>query len=220
MTTPAQPAGAPQEPIPPAEPLEPTSTQPGETPESQPAQPAYVTKEELDQRDAELLRRLKQSDRDRAKQIDARLTEITGMLKQSGVQVNEAQAAAIRNQITDQIDGAGEPQPAGASAALPPEVQLQVDFVYQQIDAAFQEAGTPVTPNDPEWSTVKAALDDPRGSLAKTIVAAHNAAATKKARVTSLQGSAPARVGGGGTPPTGQVPATSVSQAWEQAYKK
>lgn len=78
-----------------------------------------------------------------------------------------------------------------------------------------------VTPNDPEWKGLQEVLDktwnDPAG-LPKVLVAATKAANAKAARTAAMQETAAARVGGGGTPPTGPAPAASAQELWEAAY--
>jgi len=127
-------------------------------------------------------------------------------LTQSGIAVSEEQKAALRNTIADQIDSVVEPQEPNAPVSAQPQLQPAVKFVYDQIDATFESAGTHVTSNDPEFKIIQVALDDPKGSLAKTIIAANLASVTKKERVTSQQEGAAARVGGGASQITGTAP--------------
>jgi hypothetical protein len=205
MATPITPVPPAEEPITPPPTSEQTTTPTGDAPEQQ-EQKQYVTQEDLDRRDAELLRRFKQSDRDRTKLIDGKLNEIKGMLDKAGTPLPPEKEAALRNQITDQIDEVEPPQPQEPSA-VPPQFQQQVDFLYGQMDDAFQVVGAKVTPNDPEWKKhIQPALDDPKGSFARTLVASTKAAEEKKARTASQQETADARVGGGGSHTPGNAP--------------
>lgn len=74
-------------------------------------------------------------------------------------------------------------QPEPMQMDVPPELQVQVAFVNDQIDEAFAEVGMKVTQDDPEWKILEAAWNDPNGSLTRTTVAAHKAAAAKKSRL-------------------------------------
>jgi hypothetical protein len=194
------------------------TTSPTEAAQETPETPVYVTKEELDQLMAETLRRAKQSDRDRMKQIDEKLTTIKTRLEAGGNQLTPSQVSVLRDQIEEEADTA-TPAKAPASA-MTPEMQAQADFVYAQIDAAFEDVGTAVTPNDPEWKQIKDVLDDPKGSLAKAIRAASKAAEIKAERLASQKDNAAARVGSGGPQTTGVTAATSANEYWKGAYKK
>lgn len=222
MTTPAQPAAPTEEPITPAQPSQPETPQPGQEAENQQAQqPQYVTKEELDQIMAETVRRVKQSDRDRGKRIEDELGKIKTLLTNAGTQVTPDVEASIRNQITDQIDGEEEPQPQGQSAVPQQSAPTPVDQFLAQV---FTKAGTTVNPNDPEWKDIQKSLDDnwnnPNG-LTDVLLTAHAAAQAKKTRTAAMQETAAARVGGGGSQPSGNVPATSSGRDMlESAFKQ
>jgi hypothetical protein len=219
MTTPIEPVAPAEGTITPEPTSEPVTTPEGEAPEKQPEQPQYVTKEEMDQIMAETIRRVKQSDRDRAKQIDGKLTEIKGMLEKAGTPVTPEQEAALRNQITDQIDVVEqEPQPAGQIAAQPADDPLGA-FLAE----VFDEAGATVTPNDPEWKEVQEALDanwnNPKG-LPKVTIAAAKAAEAKAERTAAMHETAPARVGGGGKQIAGDTVTGSGREMLSQAFSK
>ncbi len=195
-----------------ATPLDPTSVQ-GATEQveaqEKPASPTYVTKEELDQIMAETLRRAKQSDKDRMKQIDDKLNTIKTRLESGGTQLTPQQVNVLREQIEEEGD---VKQVAAQASAMTPEVQAQVDFIYDQLDETFADVGTTVTINDPEWAAIKAALDDPKGSLAKMIRVAAKQAEAKAARVASQQAAAPARAVSAG----GQQTTTSKKLSAEE----
>lgn len=214
MTVPAQPAAtSPGQEQTPAL----VTTPQGEAQEKQQA-PQYVTKEELGQITEEILRRAKQSDRDRAKQINDELLEIKTLVTKTGVQITPEQEAKLREELTDKIDA--ELPTQGQSAAPTASQPAPVDKFLADV---FAEAGTQVTPNDPEWKDLQAVLDktwnDPQG-LPKVLVAATKAATAKAARTAAMQETAAARVGGGGSQITGNVSATTGLQMLEQAYKK
>ena len=173
-----------------------TNTPAVDAPET-PAQPAYVTKEELERTTAEIIRRVQQSSKDRAKQITNELSAIKSRLEVTGVQLSAQQEDALRNKISDELENPAEQAGAQASA-LPPEVQAQVNWMYSQIDETFADIGTKVTPNDPEWKAVQTAIDDPKGSFSKVILAAGKAANAKAERVNDQKTNAPARVVSGG----------------------
>jgi hypothetical protein len=183
-----------------ATPPEPTSAQTTsattEAAQETPVQPAYVTKAELEQMMTETLRRVKQSDRDRAKQTDDKLNAIRTRLETGGAQLTPSQVNVLREQIENESE---VPAQAPASA-LTPEMKEQADYVYAQLDATFEDVGAIVTPNDPEYKAIKEALDDPKGSLAKVIRIAGKAAEAKAARVASQKENAAARtIGNGGS---------------------
>ena len=205
-----------------ATPLTPTSAQ--TTPDQgaaqeTPATPAYVTKQELDQIMAETLRRVKQSDRDRMKQIDEKLTTIKSRLESGGSQLTPQQVNVLREQIETEIEPAAQEE--APASALTPDVQAQVDYVYAQLDATFADVGTKVLPSDPEYKSIKDTLDDPNGSLPKLIRIAAKAAEAKAERIASQQEGAAARVvSGGATQSSGTAAAKSANDYWKTAYKK
>jgi hypothetical protein len=184
-----------------------------------PASPVYVTEEALEQKAAEIIRRMKQSDKDRMKQIDTKLSDIKSRLEAGGDQLTPSQVNVLR----EQIENEGEVQAQAPASALTPEMQAQADYVYGQLDETFADIGTHVTVNDPEWKGIKDALDDPKGSLAKALRAATKAAEAKAARVASQKDNAAARtVSGGGsqTQTAGTLVVTSSQDYWKNAHKK
>ena len=184
------------------------------------AEPKYVTQADLERRDAELIRRLKQSDRDRTKQIEAQLGDIKAYMETNGAQLNPQQEQAMRSRIETQIDGPVE-EPQAAQASVPPEFAAQVQFLSAQMDEVFTDVGMKVTPNDVEWKVIQAALDDPKGSLAKTLRVTGKAAEAKASRMAVQQGNASARViSAGQNQSSGAVNAQSAKDLWSQAYKR
>lgn len=207
-----------------ATPINPTSAQ--TTPiegaaQEKPAEPKYVTIEELDQRMAETLRRVKQSDRDRMKQIDEKLTTIKTRLESGGNQLTQQQVNVLREQIEEEVISPAEQKVEAPASALPPEVQAQVDYIHAQLDATFADVGTTVLPSDPEWKAIKEVMDDPNGSLPKLIRISAKQAEAKQERTASLKEGAAARVISGGPTQSGEGNTTeSAYDAWQTVYKK
>jgi vacuolar-type H+-ATPase subunit H len=217
-----------------ATPIEPTLTQTtpveGAAAET-PVEPKYVTEEVLEQKAAEIIRRMKQSDRDRMKQIDTKLSEIKSRMETDGAQLTPSQVNVLREQIEQEVPEiapAGGFDTAGRTSAysttnpdMTPEMKVQADFVYAQLEATFADVGAAVTPNDPEWKEIKDVLDDPKGSLAKAIRTAGKAAEKKLERVAAQKNTASARaLSGGQTQSTGEPVATNAHELWNTAFNK
>jgi len=185
-----------------------------------PAQPTYVTKEELAQTTAEIIRRVQQSGKDRMKQIATELQSMKSRLEATGMQLTPQQEATLRDKIASDLDP--DEQAEAPASAITPEMRVQADFVFSQIEEAFVDAGMRVTANDPEWKAIQDVLDDPKGSLAKVIRAAGKAAETKAERVSSQKSTAAARVGGGTTQATGDAltPQTTGHDLFQRAHRK
>jgi len=181
-----------QEPLPSNTP--PITEQPAET--AQEPKPQYVTAEDLEKREAELLRRFKQSNRDRNTRIDEQLTTIRDLLIKPGVTLTPAQEAALREDLGNRLD-AEDTQEQPGNAQPPNGDQLVAQFVND----VFAETGTQVTVNDPEWKDLQKVIDaswnDPKGGV-KVTTAAIKAATQKAERLKADQENAPARVVGGG----------------------
>lgn len=142
------------------------------------------------------------------------------VLKLTDEQVQTAQDAIIKEETMK----AYQPQPSGQQASGPQAqapsddmIRQQVEFVYGQIQAAFETAGTEVTRNDPEYKEIEAAMSDPKGSLAKTLLAAGKAAESKLARVSAHKETAKARVPGGGGNSSNPNDISSINDS-EQLY--
>lgn len=196
----------------------PPTEQPAET--AQEPKPQYVTAEDLEKREAELLRRFKQSNRDRNTRIDEQLTTIRSLLEKPGVTLTPAQEAALREDLGNRLD-AEDTQAQPGNAQPPNGDQLVTQFVSD----VFAETGTQVTANDPEWKDLQKVIDaswnDPKGGV-KVTTAAIKAATQKAERLKADQENAPARVvGEGGVSTNGQTidPNAPASEFWKQAYK-
>lgn len=162
------------------------------------SQPQYVTKEEFDRLMADNLRRMKQSDKDRAANVDKKLNDILSRFEKGNAQLSQQQVDVLRQQIEDET----EPQTQGAppASSVTPEMQANSDYISGELAHLWEETGVSVTPNDPEFTQIKAVLDNPQGNMAKLMYAAGKAAETKAARIERLKENADARViAGGGT---------------------
>lgn len=184
--------------------------------------PAYVTKEDLERFGAELLRREKQSSKDRMKAVDEKLNAIKTRLESGGGQLNPQQVAALREQVEEDLDGGGARQEAAPASALTPEMQERIDYAEVVMKDAFTDAGVTVTANDPEWKLIQDVMDDPKGNFGRLGRAAEKAARQKAERVNTQKGSAAARVpsGGAGQQNLSGVSASSAHDYWGAAYKK
>lgn len=180
------------------------------SPQSEPQKEKPLTAEEYRQIAREEATRVAQSQvaksenrtNQRIQERFAALEANKSVLKLTDEQVQTAQDAIIKEETMK----AYQPQPSGQQASSPQGqaptddmIRQQVEFVYGQIQTVFDEAGAEVTPNDPEYKQIEAAMSDPKGSLAKTLLAAGKAAETKAARVLAHKDTAKARVTGGGS---------------------
>lgn len=198
MTDQITPAGATPEPITPPEPPSTlTPSTPEAAPEPQQAQPQYVTIESLKEFGKDLAKQLKQSSRDREKAFKK---EVGDLLTNAGISPTPEQEAKLRESFEAKYDEEPEPGPAPASAVpIAPEQADQ--FLTKQISIVFGKAGSIVTKADPEFAKLQKAIDDnysnPDG-LPIILLAAHEAALTKVARLQNHNKTAAARVVGGG----------------------
>lgn len=200
---------------------QPTGTVPPETPA--PAAPAEQQQEQqpLTRKDVEeivgkVFQRVQQSSRDRDRNIEAKVQELTKVIQQAGYQVTPEAAAKLREQAEATVDQ--------QQAPTQPEQQAEGDFgpgnqVFDATMAIFKEEGVEIGKTDPEWSQIQAALDDPNGSPIKYGKALTRAIEAKRTRVTSQQQNANARTLGGGTS-SGSTPAKSARDYFEQAHSK
>ena len=144
----------------------------------------------------------------------AALETNTGVLKLTEAQVAQAKREIVAEEQVKDFEPS--PQASGKSQVTPPENVDAGQFVSQQIDVAFDSAGgTKVTPQDKEWATIQAQLDNPKGSLFLTQLSAVEASRAKAARLAAQQQRAPARVistGGEGTtqPQTFRTPEEKI----------
>ena len=201
-------------------PLSQTSTeQVAETTPAESQSPKFVTQEELERFGAELLRREKQSSKDRMKAVDEKLNAIKTRLETGGGQLSQQQVNALRAQVEEDLDGGLEKAPA---SAITPEMQAQIDYADQVMHESFADAGMTVTANDPEWDDIQKVLDDPKGSYGKLARVSEKAAMRKAERVKTQATSAAARVpsGGAGTTTTTKklTPAEKISKGLKGSW--
>lgn len=205
------------------------NSQPGEqAEEAQGKQPQYVTVDDLARREEELIRRVKQSDRDRARKIEGELQTIKSLLEKPGVQLTPQQEQALRNEVADRIEQEEgdftQPGNDGKYNHAPEGNDPVADFV----GGVFAETGTTVSKSDPEWAKIQSVIDatwnDPSPAAAARVVAAATKASIDKAsRLAANQETAAARVGGHGAPVSGNGPNNPnapASDYWKAAYRK
>jgi len=145
------------------------------------------------------------------------LEESKGVLKLSDEQVQQAR----RDIVTDAYS-----EPAAQTGAPAPVAGDPIQVLNGYLGAVFEEVGTAVTANDPEFKGLQEAIDvawtidGPQG-LVKVQRAAIKAAESKAARLEAQRKNAAARVAGGGEGNTsGASPASSANELWNKAYKK
>jgi len=200
----------------------PTTPETGAAQENAQATPQFVTMEQLSQFGEQLASRLKQSDRDRTARINGEIAQIKSRLEVTGVQLAPEQELKLRDKIGTEIDEPpAENVQAQAGQASP---AIGADPIAQFVGIVFQDAGTTVTKDDPEWKDLQAVIDatfnDPNGHI-KVTKAAYTAAEKKAQRTTANSESAAARVlGSGGAQAAGISADAPASDFWKQAYKK
>lgn len=124
------------------------------------------------------------------------LEENKGVLNLSDQEYSAAQDAIIRDEQTKAYKQPAREAPGNGDPT--PDYDMGARYVNDQIEAVFRKVGVNVTPDMPEGKLISEALDNPQGSLAETLIAAHEAATKAKQRLESFKGKAKARVPGGG----------------------
>jgi hypothetical protein len=176
---------------------EPTPAQPAASPEQPAEQPQYVTKKDLDQFATEIVSRVKQSDRDRTRNVETQLKGITEMLTKANVAITPEMQAALRGEIESRVDGEtqatpeqpGPQQPQGLGPGHP---------VFDATMEIYETEKLDVKATDPEFRNIQTALDDPNGSMVKYIMAVQKAVSEKRERLELQKDTADARTLGGG----------------------
>lgn len=172
-----------------------TPAQPAEQTGQQPNQPQYVTKADLEQAIELGVRRAQQSARDRAQNIENQVKAMSERLGTLNIPVTPELTEKIRAQAAQQLDTQLEqPSAPGPAASEPQEGNPVFDWTME----VFADEGLEIKPEDPEYKQVRAALDDPNGSMVKYQKTVLKAIEQKRERVTSEKESADARVSGGG----------------------
>ena len=179
-------------------------------------QPKYVTEEMLAEAIERGFRRAQQSAADRTRTIESKVKELSDQFQKVGVQITPEIHANMQRQAEQEVDAQPAPQ---AQQQAPAEQPSEGNPVFDWTQAYYAESGVAIASSDPEWVAVKAALDDPKGSMVKYQIAVQKAVELKRARVTTTTETANARVVGAGGQP-GTAPATSAKQLWERAHNK
>lgn len=187
--------------------------------QAQAEQPQYVTLEALAQREADLLRRIKQSDRDRSRKIEGELGDIKALLEGSKVQLSPEQEAALRNQIVDRLDG-NEPDTEPEVIADAPDPD---DAVTSFVSDSLAGMGVELNPNSPHFAALQNVItetwNDPQGGK-KVAQAIFEYGMKERERLTNQQNNADARTLGGGGNPATQTRLNSANDGWNRAYQK
>lgn len=177
---------------------QPPSSTPEAAPETQPEEPKYVTPESLKVFGDTLVKRITQSSRDREKAIKKEVGELRASLQAAGITPTAEQEAKLRETVEQKYEEPEEPE----ETHVTPVAAEQADkFLAKQLSIVFGKAGATVTKDDPEFAGLQKAIDDnftnPDG-LPDIILAAHQAATAKAARLQNQSQTAAARVVGRG----------------------
>jgi hypothetical protein len=184
-------------------------------PEQQAERP--VTRKELEDAVETAFRRAQQSSRDRTNKVETEVQRLTQVIQKAGLQVTPEAATKLREQaeaVVDQQLPAAPPEQPGAQDEPGPGT-----VVYDWTTAYYKTIGAEITKTDPEYQQVKAALDDPNGSLVAYQIAVQKAVQAKQSRIASQSTNADARILGGGTG-SGPVAAKNARELLERAHKQ
>ena len=136
-------------------------------------------------------------------------------------QVQQSKQKIIMDELTAQPQPSEPPSPQPVSQG-----QQAGDVVAAFVNDIFEEVGTQVNQNDPEWKELQDVLDksynDQKGAI-KVARAATKAAETKAARIAANQQNADARVSTGGSGAAGNNtldPNAPAVDFWKAAYRK
>lgn len=212
---------------------QPTGTQAQTTPatqgapETQQDQATPITKKDVEdmlalavQQIETKVSKINQSSRDRAKTIQTEVTKIKTQLDGLKIPITPEVQSKILEQAEAAVDAAEQTQDP-----VTPEPPTQPgdepgpgNPVYEWTTAFYKEAGTEVAKADPEYATIKAALDDPTTTTVKYQTTVMNAVTKKQARIASQQQNPDARTLGGGNH-SDQPTATSARDIWLRAHE-
>jgi hypothetical protein len=193
------------------------------TQETTPEQPKELfTAEQLEflaQREANLKREVKKSNKTRADQIQKEVNAIKTTMEKRGAPLTEQQVAVISEQVEESLDQMDE-QPSSQT----PIPQAQDLHPLASIAfPVFEEEGIAIEEGDPEYEKIKPFLKDPKPSQGKVVKFSnelYKQIEAKKQRIASQKDKAAVRSpGGGGPQPSGDAPAKSASELWAKAYK-
>jgi hypothetical protein len=217
LPTPSQATPAPASATPP----ETTPAQPAEAQEKPAETPSYVTKEDLMQFGDTIVKRINMASKDRTQRIETEVKAITARLEKAGATVSPEITQNLRQQVEAELETQELPQqPAAAAPTTPASAPGTGDPVYDWTMEAYKTEGLDIKPTDPEFSQIKAALDDPAGNMFKYQKTVMKAIDAKRERTASQTATADARVLGGSDRPPGQAQPKTAHDAWAQAYDK
>ena len=176
----------------------------------------FVTIEELDRREAELERRSKPSDKQRAKQIKQDLDNLKQSYAAKGVQVTPQIEEVLTDQVYQKYEEPDE-QPASTEA----DNLADVPQDWRDAIDTMAEAGVTIEKGDPEFAKYIEPLLPNQNPGAKLRLAVTRAIDEKTARLNLHKDKAQLRVPGGpGTQAPGEVVATSAKDYLNAAYQK
>jgi hypothetical protein len=208
----------PQAPVPPTGETTPQAPAAQSAPQEQQADKP-VTRKELEDAVENAFRRAQQSSRDRTNKVETEVQRLTQVIQKAGLQVTPEAATKLREQaeaVVDQQQPAAQPEQPGAPAQDEPGPGT---VVYDWTTAYYKTIGAEIAKTDPEYQQVKAALDDPNGSLVAYQIAVQKAVAAKQSRIASQSQNADARTLGEGSS-SGQVTAKNARSYWDVAHNK
>lgn len=138
------------------------------------------------------------------------------------LKLTEAQVAQAKQNIVTEAYSTEEVEPQTTQPTSTPDVDQAIQYLNEQIADVFEQLGTTVTKNDPEFKALQEAVDkswnDPKG-LAKILLTASTAAAAKAARLQKNTRNAPARIVGGGSEHTPTTPSLTPSEKLSKGLK-
>jgi hypothetical protein len=205
MAKTSTPVPAPQ---PPALPPAPAAEAPEEQVTERP-----VTRKELEEAVALGVQRAQQSARDRTQRIETEVKALTDRLEQLDVPVTPEITAKLRTQVATEMETQEQPE-------TQTDEQPTGNPVYDWTMELYKTEGIEIKPTDPEWKEVKAALDDPNGSMIKYQKVMLRAIDSKRERTATESQTADARTLGTGQT-SGQAPAAkSARDLWKRVEYK
>jgi hypothetical protein len=201
---------------------QPTGTATPETPaqaapEQQQQEQQPLTRKDVEEIVGKVFQRAQQSSRDRDRNIEAEVQKLTQVIQKAGLQVTPEAATKLREQAEAVVD---QQQPAPEQPGAPAQDEPGPGtVVFDWTTAYYKTVGAEIAKTDPEYQQVKAALDDPNGSLVAYQIAVQKAVEAKKVRVASQSQNADARTLGEGSS-SGQVTAKNARSYWDVAHNK
>lgn len=180
-------------------------------------------KKELDRRDAELMRRVKQSSKARNDAVNDEITRLKGLMKDTlGVEVDEAQEKVLRDQVEKQFDELDNPTqedlPDDGDQAESQRDQI-ARYVFEQSSRIYERLYVdPVIKGDPEWAKIEESLKDPDGDADSHFITVMEQGQLKKARLADRKSKAKSRTPSGGAGGKRTPMPKNEKEAWDEAY--